>query len=280
MRCQFRWLTATAAVALCSCGDESATQLATSGLSAGDRDIAAALYAGAPRTPSGFVADPAPPSFAQVTTYHIKSSQLAAPFATQHEVCSDDWSEALAWSEEVAAQESPYLDLVETGATPLYFEFGRVPRGDPTRYVRMRVLRCEYLDRSGVDLAFDDGFAGVLNRRPLDAAVLRDSSEYLWLFTLYNNSGNAVVASEGRGPGLTHAVTIASLERGSGCDRVVLRDWTHAAAEQTGVLMLAVTSVREFRVRESAGAIESCHPFDLATVVTSAPAGLFSMRSV
>jgi hypothetical protein len=178
---------AAAAAALCSCGgDEAAAPSAAATLTATDREIAAALYAGTPRTPSGFAVDPAPASFEQVTTYHIKTSQLAAPAATQHEVCTDDWSVALAWAEEVAAQASPYLDLVATEATARYFELGRVPRGDPSRYVRMRVLRCAYLDRTGVELAAAEGYAGTLNERPLDAAALKSVSEYLWLFTTYN----------------------------------------------------------------------------------------------
>ena len=83
-----------------------------------------------------------------------------------------------------------------TGATARYFELGRVPRGDPSRYVRMRVLRCAYLDRTGVELSMTDGYAGTLHERPLDAAALRSLSEYLWLFTTYNNAGHVVVASE------------------------------------------------------------------------------------
>lgn len=230
-------------------------------LSAADRGIAETLYAGTPRTPSGFTADPAPQSFAQVTTHHVKSSQLAAPAATQHEMCTDDWSVALAWSEEVAVQANPYLDLVATDTTPRYFEFGRVPRGESSRYVRTRVLRCAYLDRTGVELAFADGFAGTLNERPLDAAVLRELSEYLWLFTAYNNSGHAVVASEARGPGLAHALTIATLERSAGgtsCDRVTLRDWIHEAAPATGVLTLQVAVLREFRVRRDGATLAGC----------------------
>jgi hypothetical protein len=263
MHLQLRRLAAAAAVAaLCSCGgDESAAPGAAAALSVADREIAAALYSGTPRTPAGFAADPAPASFEQVTTYHLKSSQLAAAAATQHEVCTDDWSVALAWSEEIAAQASPYLDLVATEATARYFELGRVPRGDPSRYVRMRVLRCAYLDRTGVELADPGGYAGTLNERPLDAAALQSLSEYLWQFTTYNNSGNVVVASEPSAGELAHTVRIATLERhasGASCDRVTLRDWTHAATEATGVLTLTETLVRDFGVRESAGTLAGC----------------------
>jgi hypothetical protein len=238
MHLGFRGIAAAAAVAaLCSCGGDEAAPAAT--LTATDGEIAAALYAGTPRTPAGFAVDPAPASYEQVTTFHLKTSQLAAPAATQHEVCTDDWSVALAWSEEVAAQASPYLDLVATETTTRYFELGRVPRGDPSRYVRMRVLRCAYLDRTGVELSTTNGYAGTLNERPLDAAALKHTSEYLWLFTTYNNSGHVVVASGTRAGGLAHSITIATLERqanGPACDRVTLRDWTHTATESTGLI--------------------------------------------
>ena len=66
----------------------------------------------------------------------------------------------------------PYLDLVGNESTERYFEFDRVPRGQLDRYVRMRVYRCAYVDRTGVDTRSGGGFAGVLNVRPLDAAAL------------------------------------------------------------------------------------------------------------
>jgi hypothetical protein len=234
---------------------------AATALPSADREIAAQLYAGAPRTPVGFYDDAAPVGFAQVTTYHVKSQQLAIPAATSYEVCSDDWNVAFAWSEEVAMGSSPYLDLVANEATARYFEFDRVPRGQPDRYVRMRVLRCSYLDRNGVDAMSGDGFAGALSVRPLDAAALRDLSEYLWSFTSYNNAGHAVLASEPRAAsGIAHALTIASLERAASgsCDRVTLRDWTHTADPVTGALQLATVVVREFRVTRTGESITAC----------------------
>ena len=42
------------------------------------------------------------------------------------------------------------------------------------------------------------------------------SSEYLWLFTSYNNAGQAVLASEASLPGPAHTLTLASLERERG----------------------------------------------------------------
>ena len=157
MRLHFRgWPVLAAVWAMSSCGSNDAALPPSNAvpLLPGDEQIAAALYSGATRTPVGFVSDPAPPSYAQVTTYHLKSSQLALPAATTHEVCTDDWSTALAWSEHVASQANPYLDLAANDATAGYFEFGRVPRG-LTRPVRaaarvsLRVPRSHWCRSNG-----------------------------------------------------------------------------------------------------------------------------------
>ncbi len=63
--------------------------------------------------------------------------------------------------------------------------------------LRHRVFKCEYLDRSGTDLRVDTGAAGAMNQRPLTATELEALSEYLWQFTMFNNSEYAVESSSG-----------------------------------------------------------------------------------
>ena len=225
-----------------------------------DLGLAAQLYAGTPRTPAGFLSDPAPQSFLQVTTYHLKTRHLDANAPAQHELCTDLWAQALAWSETVALQAPTYLDLVGNVQTERYFEFDRVPHGDPERYERMRVFRCAYLDRAGVDLDSATDVAGTLNARPLDAAALGDLAEYLWEFSEYNNVDHAVIASAARPvpTGLAHTLALASLERGTSCDRVVVREWTYTADPTTGELHSTVSEVREFSVRRDGGTVVGC----------------------
>jgi hypothetical protein len=227
-----------------------------------DQQIAARLYAGTPRTPAGFLDDPIPSGFAQVTTYHVKTSQLATSTQPPYDVCTDDWSQAFAWSEEVAVAASPYHDFVGNEATERYFEFDRVPRGQPDRYVRQRVYRCAYLDRTGVDATATAGFAGQLNARPIDATALRELSEYLWRFTTYNNADHAVIASEPRNSAeIGHALTIASLERGAyggSCDRVTVRDSLLTVDLSTGALQRTTVFVREFGARQEGGLLVGC----------------------
>jgi len=157
-------------------------------------------------------------------------------------------------------QAPTYLDLVGTVSTEHYYEFDRVPHGDPQRYERMRVFRCAYLDRAGVDLDAPPGVAGTLNVRPLDAAALGGLAEYLWEFSEYNNADHAVVASAASGAlaGLAHTLTLASLERGASCDRVVVREWTYTADVASGQMHSTVSQLREFSVHRDGGTVVGC----------------------
>jgi hypothetical protein len=249
----------TIATGACTVSPEAGGGLGAA-VSSDDAALAAQLYAGTQRTPAGFLSDPAPQSFSQVATYHLKTRQLDANASTQHELCTDDWNAALAWSETVAQQAPTYLDLVGNNSTARYYEFDRVPHGDPQRYERMRVFRCGYLDRSGVDLDATGDSAGTLNARPLDAAALGGLAEYLWEFSEYDNVNHAVVSSAARAvtTGLAHTLTLASLERGSTCDRVVLREWTTAADPATGELRSTIVPLREFSVHRVGDAVVGC----------------------
>jgi hypothetical protein len=257
------WLAVAAtmfAIAACTVAPEGEPRAGVSTEPNGDLSLAAQLYAGALRTPAGFLADPAPQSFLQVTTYHLKTRHLDANAPTQHELCTDLWAQALAWSETVAQQAPTYLDLVGNTATERYYEFDRVPHGDPQRYERMRVFRCGYVDRSGVNLDATNDVAGTLNARPLDAAALGGLAEYLWEFSEYDNVNHAVVSSAPKlvTAGLAHTLTLASLERGSTCDRVSLNEWTTTADPATGELRSTVTPLREFSVHRVGDTVVGC----------------------
>ncbi len=226
-----------------------------------DAEIAALLYSDSARTPPGFYADAAPPTSGYVTTAHLKNTDLT-PAATQYELCSDDWSDALAWSEAVATAGTPYADLVATDSNSRYFEFGRVPRGQADSYQRARVYRCAYLDRAAVDLRSAAVPAGQINRRPVTAADVRELSEYLWLFTTDNNFGNAVLASRGGGTTarLEHTLYIARLQRAAsgGCDRIDVLAWIHSADVTSGALERRELPEFNFGAREVAGSVQLC----------------------
>lgn len=231
-----------------------------------DAEIAALLYADQ-RTPPGFYADTTVAVAGYVATSHLKNSDVVTPpaGATAHELCTDDWNQAMEWSEAVAAAAPNYADLVATDSNTRFFEFGRVPRGQVGAYLRARVYKCEYLDRGGVNLQAPEGAAGRFNRRPFSATDLRELSEYLWLFSTFNNFGNAVLKSSGHGTGasLSHTIHLATLTRApgtGGCDRVDVIEWTHAASSQTGDLQRSRRALWSFGARQVGSAVEMCAP--------------------
>jgi hypothetical protein len=231
-----------------------------------DVQIAEKLYGNGPRTPTDFYADSVPAGHGYVSTVHLKNADVdAAVVAPQplHEICTDDWNQALAWSESSAQSAPQYAELVETQDDPRFFEFGRVRQGDPTFYVRARVFKCAYLDRGDANLRSSAGPAGRLNQRPFTADELRNLTEYLWQFTQYNNVNYVVLKSSGSSSGgtLTHTVHIGSLARSgisSSCDRVDVVAWRHTLNTVTGRLQLEVETLWSFGAHEAAGATSLC----------------------
>lgn len=239
-----------------------------SGLTATQQDAAEKLYAGTPRTPVGFFADPPPVGVTgSVQTLHLKSTDETPGAASRYELCSNDSAQALAWSEAKTASLASYADLVEQNANAQLYEFVRVPRSDANARLRHRVFRCSYVDRSNTDLPSDTGPAGVVNQRPLDAALLRDMAEYLWQFTTFNNADHIVLASAAASASsaseIAHAIDMARLTRGataSDCDRIDLLRWTHTLNTTTGALRRQLDTVSTFNARRANGVVGSCPP--------------------
>ncbi len=230
-----------------------------------DTEIAQLLYADNKRTPTGFYKEPPLSYPGYVATLHLKNTDLpGAANPAQFELCTNDWTVALDWSDQAAAAMSGST-LIETNATSRYQEFIRLRLGTPQGYVRTRVYRCDYLDRSAVDLHSASGAAGSFNQRPLTAEDLQQLAEYLWQFTTYDNYGNAVLKSSGQptANGMQHTLVIASLPASSdanGCDRIEVISWTHSLDTQTGILVRSVDTLWEFGAKQSAGLVELCNP--------------------
>jgi hypothetical protein len=238
------------------------------GLTASQQATAEKLYAGTPRTPADFYADPPPVgATGSVQTLHLKNTDATPGAAGHYELCSDDSAQALAWSESKTAALSSYADLVEQNATPRLFEFVRVPRNDVNARLRHRVFRCSYVDRSATDLVSDSGPAGTVYQRPADAASLKDLAEYLWQFTLFNNADHVVLTSTAASATganeIAHAIDMARLTRGataSDCDRIDLLRWTHTLNTSTGALRRQLDTVSTFSARRANGVVSSCPP--------------------
>jgi hypothetical protein len=231
-----------------------------------DLDLAARLYKGDARTPAGFDVEGRPSNVAgTVATRHLKNTDLAdGPQAISpiYEVCTNDLAQAIDWSERQATWQGQYSDLVEVRSDERMFEIVRVPRADVSAMLRHRVFRCDYVDRSSTDLRTDAGSAGSMNQRPLTAVELEKLAEYLWQFTLFNNSDYAVESSSTSAGGgiLTQTIRMGQLVRGASgaCDTVQLMDWTHTMNSTTGSLTRALSNVRSYKVKTTSNGVESC----------------------
>ena len=234
--------------------------------SAADLSLASRLYKGDERTPAGFDVEERPASVVgTLSTRHLKNTDFATgPQAANptFEICTNDMAQAIDWSESQATWQGQYSDLVEVKGDARMFEVVRVPRADVTAMVRHRVFRCDYLDRSNTDLRVDVGAAGSMNQRPLNADELEALSEYLWQFTMFNNSSYAVESStrSASGSTLTQTIRMGQLVRGvaGGCDTVQLVDWTHTMSSVDGSLTRSLTNVRTFQVKSVSSAAQSC----------------------
>ncbi len=141
-----------------------------------------------------------------LATRHLSNTDLATgpqSMGPTYEVCTNDMAQAIEWSERQATWQGQYSDLVEVRSDARLCEVVRVPRSDVSAMLRHRVFRCDYVDRAGSDLRSDSGTAGLMNQRPLNAVELEKLTEYLWQFTLFNNSDYAVESSVDRRPAAT-----------------------------------------------------------------------------
>jgi hypothetical protein len=231
-----------------------------------DLGLADRLYKGDSRTPSGFDVETRPTNvYGTLSTRHLKNTDFATgpqSAGPTFEVCTNDMAQAIAWSESQATWNGMYSDLVEVRGDSRMFEVIRVPRFDSTAMLRHRVFRCDYLDRSGSDLRADIGAAGSFNQRPLNADELEKLGEYLWQFTIFNNSDYVVASSATAtvGGSLVHTIRMGQLVRGAvgTCDTVQLMDWTHSMNTTTGAITRELTNVRSFRAQSASGSTALC----------------------
>ena len=235
-------------------------------MAAADLALAGRLYKGDERTPAGFDVEARPANvIGTLSTRHLKNTDFASGpqgISATYEVCTNDMAQAIDWSERQANWQGQYSDLVEMRSDTHMFEVVRVPRADVTAMIRHRVFRCDYLDRSNTDLRFDVGAAGNMNQRPLTADELEKLSEYLWQFTMFNNSDYVVESStrSSNGGTLVQTIRMGQMVRGAagGCDTVQLSDWAHTMNAVDGTLTRSLSNVRSYQVKSTSSGATSC----------------------
>jgi hypothetical protein len=252
----------TAVLGLAACGGGGSAGSGARPVPQSDLQIAGMLYTDSARTPAGFAKESPRPDLASAVTFHLKNSNLDSSATTDFELCSDDFAQALTWSETAAGTGAAYTDLVETSETADFFEFVRAPRTASGGLIRARIFKCAYVDRSQNDLRLASGAAGVLNARPIEATTLRGLAEYLWQFTTYNNFGHAVLTSSGSDAGgaWRHSLVIANLQAdpSGACDRIDVIEWRHDEDKAGGQLQRIELPLWSFGARRGYAGAELC----------------------
>lgn len=228
-----------------------------------DAEIADLLYTDRQRVPAGFYAEPPRYDANYATLVHLRTTDVDTAASVPRELCSDDFATALAWSESVAAAAPVYGDLVETGSTERYHEFVRNLRMTPEHHVIARVYKCAYLDRGGVDLRQTQGPAGTFAKPAWSVDDLRALGEYLWTFTIDNNTGRVVLKSEATlaADSATHALHLARLVRATPpatCDRIEVSRIDLRGDRSSGALQRSETLLWSFGARRDAGVTQLC----------------------
>lgn len=224
-----------------------------------DLELAELAYSPDRRTPDGFHAEPVRYPDRSEFRFHVKSDDLGLVAPVAFEVCTDDFAEALQWSQ--AGADAREFDTMLTGnaETGWYFEFDRAVVDATPAVVINRVFKCAALDRAGLA---PDGYAGQLTMRPLDADALRFVAEYFWYFSVYNNALHAVFESAPVAGALVHDLRRVEVRTGSGavagCDRVEVWTWRWTADAATGALTSEQRFERAFDARRENGAVRLC----------------------
>lgn len=208
------------------------------------------------RTPDGFYSETYPDSDVYYSISHVKNIEILPlqerSGMARYELGTDDFTDALIWSEQAAAYQPVYKQLVDNSETNLYFEFTRVDLNNPQFVHLSRVFKMSAIDRSGVDLDEAEGYQGKITLAILTADRVKMIMEYFWTFSFSNNTGNAVLESTTTeyDTNYIHTMVEAKLNvKPSGqCDTIEMFVTTYIVQKDTGDV---------FKYREMTGEILS-----------------------
>lgn len=205
-----------------------------------DEQILALVYDDLYTVPEGFFVDERAGTERSYTVHHVLDDSRS------YEVCTDDFAVAMALEDADNASRSVQGYFVESYENARYFEFVRELSyndgigniDDLTSPGFARVFKCSNTNRDGVDRMLLDGYAGMLNARPIDANSVREFAEYLWQFAFFPNSRRKVIGtrSEADDGGLHHVLQLAfaTSQGPQACDRIEVAEWRFSVDLQTG----------------------------------------------
>ncbi len=237
---------------------------AKAAFSMSDGEIAAILYDPGYSLPDGFYVDERADTGRSYTIHHILDDSAS------FELCTDDYQTALSWEEADNASRAVTGVFVSAAETSRYFEFVRelaYTSGvgnitDPTSPGYARVFKCSSTNRDGVDRSLLDGYAGVINARPVSAAEVREFTEYLWQFRFFATGRRVVLEStaDSLSASVDHVLRLAfrTSQGPDRCDRVEVSEWRFSADRGSGEVRKTYTVLRTFEAQLVDGAPLIC----------------------
>ena len=205
------------------------------------------------RTPEGFYTESYADSSVYYSISHVKNVELL-PLANRsgvasYELSTDDFTEALEWSEQAANYQPVYKQLVDNRETDLYFEFTRVDLNNPQFVHLSRVFKKSALDRSATDLNQLDIYQGKIAIQMLSAERVKMLMEYFWTFSFSNNTGNAVLKSNTIETDISYIHTMEeaklTIRSADQCDTVEIFETTYTVQKDTGDIWREQEMTRE-----------------------------------
>ena len=230
-----------------------------------DMVIAQALYLDE-RTPVGFYQEDIQ-NDAFYSISHVKNIDLLALADRDgipvHELASDDFVEALTWSDQAAGYQPFYGQLVANSERLLYHQFTRVDPASPQFINLVRVFKASALNRSGVDRS--DSGASYQGKITLSNMVVEDVKliiEYLWMFTDSNNYKNAVLVSDTTetADAFVHLMKQArlNLSYSESCDTINVYDIHYTIPKDSGLIWKDQVISRVILAKRTGNRIEIC----------------------
>lgn len=229
-----------------------------------DEAILAKAYDNDYRVPDGFFVDERSETIRSYTVHHVLDE------SGSFEICSNDLVEAQALEDADNRSRAVNGYYVTSHQTERYFEFIREldytqdvgTIADITSPGYARIFKCSYTNRDGVDRSLLNGYSGRINTARLDAATLREFTEYLWQFRFFNASRKKVIDSYGiSGPSTLQHVLLLAFVFNQGvdtCDRVEVVEWRFGADADSGQISRQFDTLHSFEATLSEGRPTFC----------------------
>ena len=265
MKCIRISLAGVTVLTLSACSGGSDNSSNASSQQSTEMVIANALYFDK-RTPANFYKE----EFQNDTFYsvsHVKNTSLLPVSARAgqavYELASNDFTEALAWSNQAAQYQPSYQQLAANSESMLYYQFTRFDPAAPQFTNIHRVFKANVLDRSGVDRSDENAsYKGRITKPGFTAADVKLIVEYLWMFTLSNNYRNAVLESytSETEAEFVHIMKQArlNLNYNGGCDDVEVFDVRYRIAKDSGFIWKEKVVTDSFSAKRTDSYLEIC----------------------